>query len=150
MDTPQMRAGDADRERYVEQLRHAHSEGRLDLEELQTRVDRAYAARTFGELDQLVSDLPAELVAEPPRPDRPSPSTSPARRHRRQSGLRASWSAWAMVSGISVMIWALVSLSADQAAYFWPMWVAGPWGAVLLVLTLTGAGDRDRRAGRGS
>jgi hypothetical protein len=38
---------------------------------------------------------------------------------------------------VNVVIWVLVSISAGDPAYFWPMWVAGPWGAVLVALTAT-------------
>jgi hypothetical protein len=40
-----------------------------------------------------------------------------------------------------------VSLSSGHAAYFWPIWVAGPWGALLLARTLSGLarGDHYRR-----
>jgi len=40
-----LRASDADREQFVEALREHHAEGRLTLEELTERTERAYAAR---------------------------------------------------------------------------------------------------------
>jgi Domain of unknown function (DUF1707) len=43
---PKLRASDADRERAVALLRRRHADGRLDLEEFEQRVDKAYAART--------------------------------------------------------------------------------------------------------
>ncbi|MGW0538424.1 DUF1707 SHOCT-like domain-containing protein [Streptomyces sp. NPDC003032] len=52
------RAGDADRESVAERLRVAAGEGRIDLAELEERLDRAYGAKTYGELDVLVADLP--------------------------------------------------------------------------------------------
>jgi len=52
------RAGDADREAVAERLRVAAGEGRIDLAELDERLDRAYRAKTYGELDVLVADLP--------------------------------------------------------------------------------------------
>ena len=55
-----LRAADADRERTGERLRTAHAEGRLDLAEFQQRLERCYEAKTFGELGELVSDLPRE------------------------------------------------------------------------------------------
>ncbi|MFJ6619374.1 DUF1707 domain-containing protein [Kitasatospora sp. NPDC091335] len=51
------RAGDSDREAVAEQLRIAAGDGRIDLGELEERLDRAYAARTHRELDALVADL---------------------------------------------------------------------------------------------
>jgi len=53
-----LRAGDAERERIGEQLRRSHAEGRLDVQELQDRLDRCYAAKTVAELRELVADLP--------------------------------------------------------------------------------------------
>ncbi|MBG0813175.1 DUF1707 domain-containing protein [Planomonospora sp. ID82291] len=53
-----VRASDHDRERVAEVLRIAVAEGRITLEELEERVDRAYTARTLGELDDVVVDLP--------------------------------------------------------------------------------------------
>lgn len=55
---PNLRAADADRERIAERLRKSHAEGRLDMDEFQQRLDRCYEARTVGELDELVRDLP--------------------------------------------------------------------------------------------
>jgi Domain of unknown function (DUF1707) len=64
-----LRASDADRDRAVTSLgRHAEA-GRLTADELEERVERAYAARTVAELDALQRDLPAE--AAPRRRERP-------------------------------------------------------------------------------
>jgi hypothetical protein len=56
---PEMRASDTERERVAERLRDAVAEGRLDMEEFEQRLDAAYKARTHGELEPLVRDLPA-------------------------------------------------------------------------------------------
>jgi hypothetical protein len=55
---PHIRAADADRDQTAERLRRSHAEGRLDIDEFQQRLERCYAARTHGELDDLVRDLP--------------------------------------------------------------------------------------------
>lgn len=55
---PELRVSDADREATVVHLREAGGEGRLTLEELADRVERADGARTRGELDALTADLP--------------------------------------------------------------------------------------------
>ena len=52
-----LRASDADRERVVEVLAAAVADGRLTLEEHSHRVERAYQARTLGELAMLTTDL---------------------------------------------------------------------------------------------
>jgi Domain of unknown function (DUF1707) len=56
---PSLRASDADREQAAERLSHATAEGRLTADELEERLEALYAARTYGELDPLVADLPA-------------------------------------------------------------------------------------------
>jgi hypothetical protein len=53
-----LRASDAERERVAEALRRHHLDGRLDTDELQERLERAYAARTTAELQPLLADLP--------------------------------------------------------------------------------------------
>nr|WP_240944546.1 hypothetical protein [Micromonospora thermarum] len=67
------------------------------------------------------------------------------------------WEPWLKVVPIVVAIWAVTSLFAWDVLYFWPGWVAGPWGAVLLVRTVLGitsgeparwAAERERRRRR--
>ncbi|MFJ6654983.1 DUF1707 and DUF4190 domain-containing protein [Streptomyces sp. NPDC091377] len=65
---PSMLASHADRERAVDVLRAGFSEGRLQQEELEKRVARAYAARTVGELGLLVADLPQGPMPMQPMP----------------------------------------------------------------------------------
>ena len=54
-----LRASHEDRDRIVELLRVSAGDGRLSIEELDERVESALTARTYGELEALVSDLPA-------------------------------------------------------------------------------------------
>jgi Domain of unknown function (DUF1707)/Domain of unknown function (DUF4190) len=54
-----MRAADADRDRVVGILNTAYSEGRLSKDEYDDRLENALYARTYTDLDQLVTDLPA-------------------------------------------------------------------------------------------
>jgi len=63
-----LRASDADRERVVVALSEAAGDGRLTLDEHAERVQRAYAARTLGDLVVLTSDLAAP-AAQPLRLD---------------------------------------------------------------------------------
>jgi hypothetical protein len=53
-----MRASDAGRERTVAVLRERALDGCLTLDTFAGRVDAAYRAKTVGELDALVADLP--------------------------------------------------------------------------------------------
>ncbi len=63
-----LRASDADRERVVALLTQAASDGRLTLGEHAERAERAYAARTLGDLSVLTTDLAAPS-AQPIRLD---------------------------------------------------------------------------------
>jgi hypothetical protein len=61
-----MRASDADRDRIVDRLHKAATEGRIAAEELEQRVSAALKARTYGELDDTVSDLPGPKAHRAP------------------------------------------------------------------------------------
>ena len=69
-------AGTADRERAVGVLRAAFAEGRLTQDELDDRIARAYAARTYGDLWALIADLPTGPLPFPPGV--PYPQANPA------------------------------------------------------------------------
>ena len=62
----ELRASHDDRDRVVEMLRVSAGDGRLTAEELDERLELAMTARTYGELAQLVADLPAEGSAVSP------------------------------------------------------------------------------------
>jgi hypothetical protein len=57
-DRSRLRISDADRHRVAELLREAAGEGRLDIDELDERLEGAYAAKTYGDLVPLTADLP--------------------------------------------------------------------------------------------
>jgi Domain of unknown function (DUF4190)/Domain of unknown function (DUF1707) len=61
----QMRASTADRDRAVELVTRAYTEGRLDKDEHDARVERAMTAATFAELDAVVMDLPGARPVAP-------------------------------------------------------------------------------------
>jgi len=75
-----MRACDADRDRVVEHLNVAYSEGRLSKDEYDVRLESALAARTYADLDQIVSDLPAAPVPVVPPVLMPSVPMAPVAR----------------------------------------------------------------------
>jgi len=76
-DAASVRASDADRDRIADILREAMAVGRLDAEEHSERLDAAYAAKTMGELQHLVRDLPEGRPEQPPAP-RPAAANHPA------------------------------------------------------------------------
>lgn len=79
-----VRASDLDREHVAEQLRLAAGDGRLDFDELDERLGAAYGAKTYGELEPLIADLPS---ARPPATARAV--SQPAPRQRMPVGGRA-------------------------------------------------------------
>ncbi len=121
---PELRAADVDRERVAERLRRAHDEGRLDLTEFDERVAAAWAARTYGDLDALTADLPPQPV--------PPVGASVVPRHRPPAPERAAVAAWSVASVLNVMIWGIIAVGVGGFVYPWWIWVAGPWGVVLL------------------
>ncbi len=53
-----MRVSDAERDQVAEVLREAAAEGRITLDELDERLDAAYAAKTYADLEPITADLP--------------------------------------------------------------------------------------------
>lgn len=125
-------------------LREHYSAGRLSDEELDTRTEGAYGARTVGELEALTLDLPSAEVALP------APARSPARERELTSfgrGLRLSVRihliVYLLVNVMLIGIWA-----ASGAGYFWPIWPIMGWGIGVgahAAPLLAGAGTRTRR-----
>ncbi|GAA2125541.1 DUF1707 domain-containing protein [Nocardioides bigeumensis] len=78
--SPEPRIGHAERDRTVERLRDAAGLGRIDLDELDERVEAALAARTQSDLDVLVADLgpvrpgSSGIVVRGPAPTLPAAS----------------------------------------------------------------------------
>ena len=81
-DRSRLRISDADRHRVSELLRQAAGEGRLDIDELDERLEAAYSAKTYGDLVPLTADLPLGATQHPPASaDRPNVPWTPATRH---------------------------------------------------------------------
>jgi hypothetical protein len=74
--TRSLRVSDAEREHVIGLLQRATGTGLLDLDEFTRRVDTAIAARTRGELNAVLLDLPGlthpERPAQVPLPARPA------------------------------------------------------------------------------
>jgi uncharacterized membrane protein YcjF (UPF0283 family) len=62
-----LRASDADRDFVAERLRDAAADGRIRPDELEHRLGVALSARTYGELDAIVADLPRDRAVAQPR-----------------------------------------------------------------------------------
>ncbi len=151
MTNPRIRASDADRDRTAALLREHHAAGRLTAEEFNERLDKAYAAKTVAELDELLADLPAIDLYQLPdaslhrRPGQaggyPLPwLTAPGAVSRFSPAWKAAWGSWLSVSLVCFVIWLL----SGHPASLWFLWVAGPWGALMLGRWLTGANPQGR------
>lgn len=129
----QMRAADGDREQVADRVRQALDEGRLTLDEMDERLRLVYQAKTFGDLDRIVADLPTTAaVADSqvvPANTRPVPSRIEPN-PKLPTWLSYLWRLWLVVVVINVVIWFIVSVAAGELVHFWPIWVAGPWGAL--------------------
>ncbi len=142
---PALRASDAERERTATQLREHTAAGRLTTDELDERLDAAYAARTVGDLDALVADLPAAPAGAAPPPVPRSPG------HDRLLHIGGGAG---HARAIGVAVWH--ATGADGS--FWPKWVLLACGIRVAVAAWAelgpgGAGSsaaqRETRQGRG-
>jgi len=140
-DQQKIRASDRDRQQVVDRLRGAVEDGRLTMDEYVDRMEAAYQAATYGDLAPLCADLPAPapVVAGPQAAAR---AAAPPAGFSVAGGLaglpavlRVLWIKWLAVVSVNVVVWALVSGTGGQLAYPWPVWVAGPWGAVLFAVS---------------
>jgi Domain of unknown function (DUF1707)/2TM domain len=119
-----LRASDADRERFVEELGQHHVDGRLTAEELAERTERAYAARTYGDLDALATDLPPLATPTPApgggpaAPDLPPRMRPPGPRQAAAKATLLRTLGWfGTISLLLIAVWALTGRD-----YFWPVW----------------------------
>ena len=158
MPEPHLRAADADRSTVAGLLGEHMAAGRLTVAEYEDRLARAYASRTYGELDALTADLPPLAPARASSSALPAPAGSPGPvgvGHWATGGWgwaawggtrAAAWTSWLTTAVIVTSIWLITSLASGEWHYPWPVWVVGPWGAVLLAQTLSeGRGDRGPR-----
>lgn len=130
LERARLRAADSDREAVARRLQHAVDEGRLTLLDYDERLQQAYAARTYGELDRVTADLPAPRAVAGPVMDDPE-----AVRRRDRA---AEWRGWAGTSVLLIAIWGFTSLVAGGAIFFWPMFPVGIWGVILLTQLVEG------------
>ncbi|NUR06569.1 MAG: DUF1707 and DUF2154 domain-containing protein [Nocardioidaceae bacterium] len=72
-DPARLRISDDDRHKVAEVLRQAAGEGRIDLDELDQRLEATYQAKTYGELVPITADLPTAAAAKNVAP-RPQPT----------------------------------------------------------------------------
>jgi hypothetical protein len=139
---PRIRASDADRDRVAALLREHHAAGRLTAEEFGERMDQALEAKTLGELDQLLADLPAIDLYQLPDaslrriPPRSGQSLLPADAGGSASGPASpvkftpggvALGAWGVVTALLVALWAVAAVVGVGTWFPWWALIAIPW-----------------------
>ncbi|WP_378732587.1 DUF1707 domain-containing protein [Nocardia brasiliensis] len=127
--TPGTRASNAERDKVVRLLARHLEDGRIDLAEYDQRTAQVYATATRDDLQLVLSDLP-KLSKEP--------AEKSDSRSRIPIWQKIEGSSWLGVSALVLLIWGAISVSVGEFTYPWPIWVIGPWGAVLVFRMLTG------------
>lgn len=133
--SPGTRASDAERAKVVGLLGRHLTDGRIDLAEYDQRVATVYATTTRDDLQLVLTDLPKLAKESKYTKDAAAQEGSPTRMPIWQ---RIEGSAWLGVSVLVLVIWAAISIGVGEFTYPWPIWVIGPWGAVLVFRVLTG------------
>lgn len=134
----ELRVSDVERTRVEERLRRAQEVGQLDLAEFDERVRATWAARTRGELERVIADLP-----EPPLA-----GSAVAKRSRVFSdtgggtAMRVLTIIWTCLAVVNTTAWGILALT-GIVAHPWPLWLLVP-GAALAVLYAFGIGRPQR------
>jgi hypothetical protein len=136
---PKIRASDADRDRTAALLREHHAAGRLTAEEFNERLDKALVAKTRGELDDLMADLPSiDLYRLPDASLQRRPSSGRLPWENRRGGGppvppgAAAWGTWAAVNTVLFVVWLGAGVISGGGNWFpWFLFVAIPWAIAL-------------------
>jgi Domain of unknown function (DUF1707) len=116
-----IRASDADREQVVDRLHKASTEGRIASDELEHRVSTALKARTYGELEATVADLPG-----------PRSRTAPTQRR-----TVPTWALSALRSNPMLLLFVIPGLAVTAAMLLAATVV---WSVMMLVIFILGGG----------
>jgi hypothetical protein len=143
-----MRAGDSDRKAVADQLKSALDEGRLDLGEYDERIQRTYAAKTYADLDGLLTDLPGTVPVQHSQVQ-PAAAGVPAAPPPSPGRQVAQWAGpYGGVILVCTLIWLVTSISAGHLVYFWPVWMLIPLILGVAGQAFGGGSRHDRRRDR--
>jgi fatty acid desaturase len=116
---------DSDRTSAADEMRRHYDSGRLTLDEFESRLAEVHTARTRGDLEHALRQLP-----------RSEPPASLRVRDRRWSSLALQY---ALVNLVCILVWAFSGTHGD----LWPKWVL----LGTLIMYLRRLGVRSRRRG---
>lgn len=141
-----LRVGDTERERAAAAVSDAAAAGYLRIDELDDRLEAVWSARTAGDLEEVVADIPAERAERPAEPAEEGPGEAGARRRDPGSTcFRAHLSSYLGGMALLFGIWLAIGITAG-AWYPWFIWPALGWG---IGVAANGMGLR-RRARHGA
>ena len=123
-----LRASDADRDAVVDRLRDAAGEGRLEPYELEQRIEGALRARTYGDLEGLLADLPGD-----------------GRVRSQRAGWRTNPVAQSAVLGAGLLVAATLALALVALVVVLVL-AAAAWWIALVLFWLVCRGSRRRLA----
>ncbi|WP_026929029.1 DUF1707 SHOCT-like domain-containing protein [Glycomyces tenuis] len=123
-----LRIGDAERTSLSELLRSSVDRGYLTLEEYEKRVGVLMEAKTIGEAEEVLGDLPAyQQIIESQEPKLEPLGTPP--------WVKWLWFGVSIPIGINVGVWLILEATVGSI-YFWPVWVLVPLLVVAGALTV--------------
>ena len=108
---PHVRVSDQEREHAAAELREHFAQGRLDTDELEERLTRAYRARTVEELQALRLDLPR------------LPATRRAELAERRSTLARELVQQTGAAFVPFLVCTAIWLATGTNGSFWPVWI---------------------------
>ena len=124
MSEHELRVGDAERDDTVSRLAEHFAAGRLNRSEFDERTAQALGARTRGDLDGILVDLPpTSLVMSTPSPASEVESAPVAARTALAQWGISTLAPWAVFGVFFIVLWMVTG-----AGYFWPMWPIMGWG----------------------
>ena len=134
VDPKDLRVSDAERQEVADRLQSALNEGRLELVEYDERLQSAYQAKTYRELEALTADLPgpaapARSQLAPAAHRTTAVEGTPAEpSRRRRSSIPPIAFALILLAGLGLV----VTLASHGQVFFWPLFPLGFWGLFIL------------------
>ena len=128
------RAGDRDRQKTAAYLGQALTQGYLEVDEYDQRVQAVFQTHTTGELKELLADLPLDRIR------RADPRRRAARVAAARRGVRILLGAYFAMAAVVLTVWAAVAVTTG-ASYFWPIWpiLGGAIGLISHAMAVPGS-----------
>jgi hypothetical protein len=146
--TGRLRASHADREQTIEVLKAAFVQGRLDKHELDARVGRAFASRTYLELAAVTADIPPDPTPAKPVPARPLPARPLPARPQGNRGVRSGLAVTAVGTGLAAFVWAAALITNNPVVLLMALAITVAYAGTLILAGSVMLESRPRKSGR--